>query len=79
MVASQGALRPCLYSLEKIMKKLSIIAAAAAIAASTAAPVVAQQQSNDPFVATQAVALPALVIVGVSAVVIAIAAGSGTN
>lgn len=81
MVSPQGALRPCLYSLERIMKKLSIIAAAAAIAASTAAPVVAQQQSNDPFVATQAQASSAdpLFIIGFIAAVTAIAAGSGTN
>jgi hypothetical protein len=82
MVTPQDALRPCLYSLEKIMKKLSIIAAAAAaaIAASTAAPVVAQeQQSNDPFVATQLSAIPALLIFGGAAVIVAITAGSGTN
>lgn len=79
MVTPQGALRPCLYSLERIIKKLSIIAAAAAIAASTAAPVVAQQQSNDPFVATQGTPIDPLLLVGGIAVVVAITAGSGTN
>ncbi len=62
------------------MKKLSIIAAAAAIATATAAPVAAQQNTNDPFVSTQALsAIPVLAVIGGVAVVVAIAAGSGTN
>ena len=61
------------------MKKLSIFAAAAAIAASAAAPVVAQEATNDPFVATQTAEIPALAVIGGMGVLIAIAAGSGTD
>ncbi|MDA7423313.1 hypothetical protein [Thalassococcus lentus] len=56
------------------MKKL-IIAAAAAVAA---APLAAQQ-ANDPFITTDAGGLPALAIIGGIAVIIAIAASSGTD
>ncbi len=61
------------------MKKLSILAASAALAASLAAPVTAQEATNDPFVATQGAAIPALAIIGGMAVVLTIAAGSGTD
>ncbi|WP_164932904.1 hypothetical protein [Tropicibacter alexandrii] len=55
------------------MKKLI----AASTAALAAAPAVAQQA--DPFVSTQLSAVPALAIIGGVAVIIAIAASSGTN
>ncbi|KUF09615.1 hypothetical protein [Pseudoponticoccus marisrubri] len=62
------------------MKKLSIIAAAAAIATATAAPVAAQENTTqDPFVTTAGAGIPALAIIGGIAVVIAIAASSGTD
>ena len=64
--------------LERIMKKLSMIAAAAAIAVASAAPVAAQENTNDPFVSTQDVVTPLLVL-GVAATVIAIASASGTD
>ena len=55
------------------MKKLF----AASIAALAAAPAVAQEA--DPFVSTQLSAIPALAIIGGVAVIVAIAASSGTD
>ena len=67
-----------LYRLETNMKKLSTLAAAAAVAVAAAAPVAAQD-ANDPFIATQMAEIPALAIIGGVGVLIAIAAGSGTD
>jgi hypothetical protein len=72
--SAQGVHAQKLYSLESNMKKL-VLAAAAAVAA---APVAAQQ-ANDPFVSTAAAGIPALAIIGGVAVIVAIAASSGTD
>ena len=64
--------------MEKDMKKLAIVLAATATMAA-AAPAVAQEAPADPFVATQGVAITPLVIIGGAAVVVAVAAASGTN
>lgn len=61
------------------MKKLSVIAAAAAISTATAAPVAAQEAPADPFVSTALAGIPALAIIGGVAVIVAIAAASGTD
>jgi hypothetical protein len=69
--------------LERIMKKISIMAAVAALTVATAAPVLADTKTqNDPFVSTQGSALGAdgttLAIIGGVLVVVAIAAADGT-
>lgn len=69
---------PRLYSLEIIMKKLSMIAVAGAFALTTAAPVAAQSAvESDPFVTTQGFEL-GLAIAGGLAAVIAIVIATDT-
>ncbi|ETA50387.1 hypothetical protein [Ponticoccus alexandrii] len=58
----------------KTLAKLAVVATlAAAPLAATA------QEANDPFVSTQASAVPALAVLGGMAVIIAVAAADGTN
>ncbi|WP_134643100.1 hypothetical protein [Pseudaestuariivita atlantica] len=66
----------CTSSLESNMKKFSI---AAAIAAVAAVPAAAQQASTDPFVATQGIADPLYIALGIAFLAIAVAASSGTD
>ncbi len=61
------------------MKKLTTLVVAAAMTAATAAPLAAQEQpTNNPFVSTQSIFLPLLVIGG-TATVIAVVASTGTD
>lgn len=69
---------PRLYSLEIIMKKLSMIAVAGAFALTTAAPVAAQSAvESDPFVTTQGLEI-GLLVAGGLATVIAVVVASDT-
>lgn len=61
------------------MKTFAKLAAAALIASAPLAVSAQEAQTADPFVATQASAIPALAIIGGMAVILTVAAADGTN